>query len=86
MIRKLTRFIKALLIAAGIVAIALVALCFTPAPWHLYHWLGSDAFALGRDGTLRFLGEAVAKLTASGKMFEPRLHIRASCAPYQEHR
>ena len=36
-----------------------------------------DAFALGRDGTLRFLGEAVAKLTASGKMFEPRLHILA---------
>ena len=49
MIRKLTRFVKALLIAAGIVAIGLVALCFTPAPWHLYHWLGNDPFALDRD-------------------------------------
>ena len=42
------------------------------------HALGMEiVFALGRDGTLRFLGEAVAKLTASGKMFEPRLHILA---------
>jgi ATP-dependent RNA helicase SUPV3L1/SUV3 len=36
-----------------------------------------DAFALGRDGALRFLGEVVAKLTASGKIFEPRLQILA---------
>ena len=36
-----------------------------------------DAFALGRDGALRFLGEAVARITASGKMFEPRLQILA---------
>lgn len=36
-----------------------------------------EAFVLGRDGSLRFLGEVVAKLTASGKIFEPRLHILA---------
>ena len=36
-----------------------------------------DAFALARDGALRFLGEAVARLSASGKMFEPRLQILA---------
>jgi ATP-dependent RNA helicase SUPV3L1/SUV3 len=36
-----------------------------------------DAFALGRDGALRFLGEVVAKLTVSGKIFEPRLQILA---------
>ena len=49
MIKKLTQFIKALLIAAGIVAVGLVALCFTPVPWHLYHWLGRDSFTLSRD-------------------------------------
>ena len=36
-----------------------------------------DAFALGRDGALRFLGEVVARIAASGKMFEPRLNILA---------
>lgn len=46
MLKKLTRSVKALLIATGIVVIGLVALCFTPAPWHLYHWLGTDSFVL----------------------------------------
>ena len=49
MIKKLTRFVKALLIAAGVVVIGLVALCFTPEPWHLYRWLGRDSFALNQD-------------------------------------
>ena len=49
MIRTLARFARALLVATGIVAIGLFALCFTAAPWHLYHWLGSDPFTLDRN-------------------------------------
>ena len=47
--KRLARFCKALLMAAGAVAIGLGALCFTPVPWRLYHWLGSDPFVLDRD-------------------------------------
>ena len=48
MIRKLNRFVKALLITAGLVAIALVAICFTSLPWRFYHWLSADSFTLNR--------------------------------------
>ena len=49
MIKKLARFVEVLLIAAGVAAIGLFALCFTSAPWHIYHWLGHDPFQLDRD-------------------------------------
>lgn len=49
MIRKLARFVNVLLIAAGVAAIGLFALCFTATPWHIYHWLGNDPFKLDRD-------------------------------------
>jgi len=36
-----------------------------------------DAFALSNDGSLRFLGEPIAKLSAGEKILEPRLRILA---------
>jgi ATP-dependent RNA helicase SUPV3L1/SUV3 len=36
-----------------------------------------DAFALGNDGSLRFLGEPIAKLAAGEKILEPRLRLLA---------
>jgi ATP-dependent RNA helicase SUPV3L1/SUV3 len=36
-----------------------------------------DAFALGSDGSLRYLGEVVGKLTAGEKLLEPRIRLLA---------
>lgn len=41
--------IRNLLLEAGILFVILLGLCFTPAPWRVYRWLGTDGLVLDRE-------------------------------------
>lgn len=40
------RTLARLLILAGLALLVLLTLCFTPVPWRIYRWLGTDSAAL----------------------------------------